>query len=516
VTSSKLQTIAAALSLGLALTAAAQSDPAHMPAIAHIDPRFQSYNVEMVEIIGGRFWKPYASVSPKPQTGSGTLGGIDPNLFEQRTPIDLTNPELSKLASALGPAYIRVSGSWANNVFFQDSDAPAPAQPPTGFGGTLTRPEWKRVLDFSRAVNAKLVTSFAVSTGVRDANGVWTPTQAQAFVTATHQLGGSIAAAEFFNEPNLAVIADVPKGYDGKAYARDYAVFHDFLRKASPQTTILGPSGTGEGLPIASMKLIPSEDMLKAMGPNSVDVFSYHFYGTVSQRCAANRIGAGTTPEAALTEDWLSRTSTVEAFYAHLRDQYEPGKPMWLTEVGQTACGGDRWASTFLDTFRYLDQLGRLAQANVQVVMHNTLAASDYGLLDERTLTPRPNYWAALLWHRTMGTTVLNPGPAPSPTVHLYAQCTVNQPGSVTLLAINLSRTDPAHLHLDQPAQRYTLTAPELESHEALLNNHPLTLTATGDLPSLTAIPEPSGSATLPPASLTFFVIPAARNRVCK
>jgi len=55
---------------------------------------------------------------------------------------------------------------------------------------------------------------------------------------------------------------------------------------------------------------------------------------------------------------------------------------------------------TFLDTFRYLDQLGRLARADVQVVMHNTLAASDYGLLDESTLQPRPKYWGALLWRQ--------------------------------------------------------------------------------------------------------------------
>ncbi len=54
--------------------------------------------------------------------------------------------------------------------------------------------------------------------------------------------------------------------------------------------------------------------------------------------------------------------------------------------------GGNRWDSTFLDTFRYLDQLGRLARAGVQVVMHNTLAASDYGLLDETTFRPRPSY----------------------------------------------------------------------------------------------------------------------------
>ena len=83
---------------------------------------------------------------------------------------------------------------------------------------------------------------------------------------------------------------------------------------------------------------------------------------------------------------------------------------MWLTETAGAACGGDPWASTFLDTFRYLDQLGRLAKAGVQMVAHNTLAASDYGLLDEKTLRPRPSYWAALLWRRLMGTTVLDAG----------------------------------------------------------------------------------------------------------
>jgi hypothetical protein len=33
-------------------------DPAKMPAIGTVDERFQSYNIEMVEVIGGRFWKP--------------------------------------------------------------------------------------------------------------------------------------------------------------------------------------------------------------------------------------------------------------------------------------------------------------------------------------------------------------------------------------------------------------------------------------------------------------------------
>jgi len=49
------------------------------------------------------------------------------------------------------------------------------------------------------------------------------------------------------------------------------------------------------------------------------------------------------------------------AFYKSLRDEFAPGAPIWLTETADAACGGNPWGSWFLDTFRYLDQAGRLA-----------------------------------------------------------------------------------------------------------------------------------------------------------
>ena len=203
------------ITLALVLAAAsvpaiAQQNPSTMPRIATVDPRFQSYNVEMVEVIGGRFWKPYASKGASVAPPSSTPGGIDPALFELRTPIDLSNPRLRKLAAALGPAYIRVSGTWANTVFFQDSDTPAPAAPPEGFGGVLTRAEWKGVVDFSKAVDAKIVTSFSTGMGVRDGAGVWTPVEAAKFLNYTKSIGGTIAAAEFMNEPTFVTAAGVP------------------------------------------------------------------------------------------------------------------------------------------------------------------------------------------------------------------------------------------------------------------------------------------------------------------
>jgi heparanase len=78
------------------------------------------------------------------------------------------------------------------------------------------------------------------------------------------------------------------------------------------------------------------------------------------------------------------------------------------------------------------------------LVIHNTLASSDYGLLDQKTLKPRPNYWGALLWRRLMGTTVLDSGVEIAEGRHVYAHCLRGPPGGVTLLVINNSRTDTA------------------------------------------------------------------------
>src|SRR4051812_43627598 len=84
---------------------------ARLPRIATVDGRYQSYNLEIAQVIGG----------------------------QDATRVDPSRPRLRKLALALGPAYVRVSGTSANLR------------------------EWKGVVDFARAVDAKIVTSFAVN-----------------------------------------------------------------------------------------------------------------------------------------------------------------------------------------------------------------------------------------------------------------------------------------------------------------------------------------------------------------
>ena len=500
-------------------------DPAKMARLATVDPRFASYNVEMVEVTGGRFWKPYTSAStlpgasstPSPQNPNQQVGE-NASLFEYRPPLDLTNVRLRKLAAELGPSYVRVSGSWANSTYFQNDDHSAMKEPPKGFKGVLTRAEWKGVVDFSHAVDAKIVTSVAVSAGVRDANGSWIPDQAKALFDYTRSVGGTIIAAEFMNEPTFPGPNGAPPGYDAEAFARDIKAFQPFLRKESPETIFLGPGSVGEGVSLMPggapqsmrMKLLETPDLMKVTPP-VFDAFSYHFYGAVSHRCMGNL-----KLEQALTADWLDRTDTVEAFYAAIRDQYLHGKPMWLTETAEAACGGDQLAREFVDTFRFLNQFGTLAQRGVQVVLHNTLASSDYGLLDENSFEPRPDYWAALLWKRTMGPVVLDPGSPKDQALRIYAHCSAAKQGGVTILALNTDSKNEQMLTLPSSGERYTLTAPELTSASVMLNGMELKAAPDGSVAPIHGEHFKPGTLRLAPASVTFLTLPSAGNPSCE
>ena len=502
-----------ALTVGLAvmgLGGATSLVPATMARIGTVDERYQSYNVEMIEVTGGKFWRPYGAKTDTP-------AGMNPDLYQYRPPIDLYSARLRKLAAGLGPAYVRVSGTWANTTYFPEPDK-APDAPPSGFSGVLTRQQWKGVVDFARAADARIVTSFATSPGTRDAAGAWTPDQARRLLEYTNSLGGRVAAAEFMNEPNFAAMGGAPAGYDAAAYGRDFKVFHAFVKRAAPGLVILGPGSVGErtsGGFGSVPRMIDTRDLLVAAGPG-VDAFSYHHYGAVSQRCAGAGAAMTTSPEAALSEDWLSRTDATLAFYRSLRDEFEPGKPMWLTETADAACGGNPWASSFLDTFRYLDQLGRLARQGVQVVAHNTLVASDYGLLAEGDLTPKPKYWGALLWRKLMGTTVLDSGVPLRAGLHAYAHCLRGTSGGVALLVINTDEAASPTLTLPTKAERYSLTAANPLSRQVQLNGTDLALGSNEDLPRLVGVPIPAGDLTLPRATITFLAVPGAGNRSCR
>ena len=494
---------------GLALSAvlsvsvqAAPIDPLTLRKVATVDPRFQSYNVEMVEVTGGRFWKPYRLGPPKDAD----------DRYAYRPPVDLANARLRRLAGALGPVYIRISGTWASATYIAARDSVAA---PSGFTTVLTPTQWRGVAAFAKAVGGEVVLSSPTSPGTRDTAGVWQSGQLEALLRQSREMGIPVAAVAFMNEPNLIGGTGAPKDYGIAEYARDYTRFASAVRRVAPRAKLLGPGAVGgknlDAIAAAGgLRTLPARDLIAATR-HAVDVYNYHHYGSVSQRCATSGPLSTTLPDA-LDPAWLARTEDTFRFHAGLRAAHAPRAPIWVTETAQAACGGSPWAATFADTPRYVDQLGRLARLGVKAVFHNTLAASDYALLDERDFAPRPNYWAALLWARLADPRVLDL-PSPAPTLRTYAHCLKDVRGGVMLVAINLENERQA-LAFGGKGLAYSLGGADAGKGVAL-NGNRLALDESDRLPAMPGCTV-AGAAEVEPGGVTFVALPRAGNRACR
>jgi hypothetical protein len=147
--------------------------------------------------------------------------------------------------------------------------------------------------------------------------------------------------------------------------------------------------------------------------------------------------------------------------------------------------------------------------------MHNTLVGSDYGLLDEVTFAPRPNYWAALLWRQLMGSVVLDARVPIQRGLHVYAHCQRRVPSGVVLLVINNDPQNSQRLVLPVSSMRFTLDAATLQDSAVRLNGAVLTADDVDRLPGRGGLPAAAGLLGFAPATITFVVIAGAGNRSC-
>ncbi len=182
-------------------------NPDRLKMIRKIDGRLVSYNIEMTEVTGGTFWKVYtpgqiAGIEEFPPLTATGLKDITAmaELMEYYPPIDLYDERLRALARALGPAWIRVSGSWATKTYY-DFDGTTGGQPPEGYQSVLTREQWTGVLDFVRTVGGRLLISVSNCAGDHPGGGPLDLSQTEKIFNFSHAYGVDIDAAEFMNEP---------------------------------------------------------------------------------------------------------------------------------------------------------------------------------------------------------------------------------------------------------------------------------------------------------------------------
>ncbi|MCX8071218.1 MAG: hypothetical protein N3C12_02025 [Candidatus Binatia bacterium] len=474
--------------------------------MAVVSERFLSFAVDLDQVVGGTFWDP--------------TGGTEQVPVE---PYDFSRPRLRALTAALAPAYLRLGGSAADRIFYDLSEAPA--EPPQRFSLVLTKAQFDAASQFATELGLGLIFTINAGPGPRDGTGRWDPRNAEELLSYALSRGYPFAALEFGNEPNLFAVRAGIAGYSAQEYARDLTIFGELRDRVAPGIPILAAGNVymrtqGENV-FGNFVFGPRMTEILPLVGGSIEGVNYHYYGAVSTRCPPS--GPRVTIESALDPDYLDGIDEAAAAVDALRDQYSPGRPVWLTETGGQSCGGQVGvADRFANTFWYLNTLARLARRGHFVVVRQTLSGSTYGLIDDVSLRPRPDYWATFLWRRLMGTRVLEP-PLISAAVpaRIYAHCQHNGPaGGVTLLVLNLSREGPltlrvADLGLQPPANVYLASSTDLASHELHLNGEPLSVATDGAPPEPTPLVLNGPTVTLPATSWAFVVFPEARVASC-
>ncbi len=144
-------------------------NPNCLKPIRKINERLVSYNIEMTEVTGGTFWKAY---TPGQIAGTEKFQGVKEvkdftstaELTQYYPPIDLYHECLRELAKKLGPAWVRVSGTWATKTYY-DFEGMTGGKAPESYASVLTREQWIGVLDFVTAVGGKLLISVSNCAG---------------------------------------------------------------------------------------------------------------------------------------------------------------------------------------------------------------------------------------------------------------------------------------------------------------------------------------------------------------
>ncbi|MDX2020889.1 MAG: glycoside hydrolase [Deltaproteobacteria bacterium] len=468
---------------------------------AEVDPRFLSVAIDMANVVGGQFWDPSRQAAAM---GTAKVPAYD---FDR--------PQLRYLASQLAPAYLRIGGTDADRVIY-DLDSRAPPAPSGSY--KLSRARWDAVNHFAADLDLRIIFTLNAGALSRNSEGRWNPETAKPLLADARAHNYPVDVWELGNELNVYPLIH-GQYLSPSGYADDMQVARWLVDEITPHARLAGPAVAfwplvGEGLPFAKRFM--------KNGGHLLDIITWHYYPQQSFRCpvATNRAHAGQV----LRPSELQDVDRWAGFVEGLRTQYGPSAQTWLGETGGAQCGGEpELSDRFGSSLWWVDELGRMARRGQRVVVRQTLSGGDYGLIDDKTLAPNPDYWASLLWRRLMGTKVLAVSAQTPSAVQAYAHCQAGAPGAVAMALVNVHPSQPIKVDLPPLGERaevYLVQADGLRAKEVALNGIPLRLAADGKLPQLhpqeLITPDGSGFALRVPAlAYAFVVLPQANATAC-
>jgi len=439
-----------------------------------LHPEFLSFTIDTSLVMGGHWWGDSRHME------KGVASDVTGKL-------DFKTERLLRLAKTLSPAMLRIGGTEADRLFYKPGKKAASEffldgryddeslhgsdqlQTLHAHEYTLKKGLWKKIHDFTASTGMSLV--FTVSAGLadRDADGVWHEDNAARLIAWSVKKKFPVAAWEFGNEVNgFPFIYGWKFRVSASQYARDFARFGHLVQSLSPESKIVGPASSvwpkiGEPNPI-----IPT--LCKSPAAVFLDALSWHWYPQQSCRgkFATRRAGPYTLLSARRADSVLRSVARYAKYLAAAKRTGSVNAPcgQWITETGHALYGGEPGVSdTFASSLWWLDTLALFALGGISRVFRQSLIGSDYGLLDQNTCEPRPDFYASFLWKKIMGERVLSfqtveDKPA---ALRLYVHASSDE-RTFSVLAVNFSRTRKQSFRLDaddaaavEPDKKYLL-----------------------------------------------------------
>ncbi|KAL5224762.1 hypothetical protein ABZP36_011401 [Zizania latifolia] len=458
--------------------------------------------------------------------------------------LDLSNKILLNAVRAFSPLKLRLGGSLQDKVVYGAGAGGRPCTPFVknasemhGFTqGCLPLHRWDELNAFFQKSGAKIVFGLNALNGrvhLSDGSmgGPWDYTNAASLIHYTASKGYKIHGWELGNElSGTGVGAQVGV----EQYAADVIALKslvDNIYRGSPsKPLVLAPGGFFDAGWFT--------ELIVKTKPNLLNVITHHIYN----------LGPGVDThliDKILNPSYLDGMASTFSNLQGILKSAGASTVAWVGEAGGAYNSGRHLVTdSFVFSFWFLDQLGMSAKYDTKSYCRQSMIGGNYGLLNTATFQPNPDYYSALLWHRLMGTKVLDATFSGTNMIRAYAHCARDSPG-ITLLLINLSgnitnqvsvTSEGTHAQTVKKHSRkvrhvpgfvqaagsmreeYHLTPKDgsLQSQVMLLNGRALVTDANGNIPRLEPVKvDTAQPIAVAPYSIVFAHIPNFSAPVC-
>ncbi|CAK9807773.1 HPSE [Anthophora quadrimaculata] len=443
--------------------------------------------------------------------------GLDTSLLRDMKSLPIKSEQFINLARHLTPAYVRIGGTSADCLYFNESQIiskkminPVDGEDISNF--TISDTDFESLYNF--ATEAKLRMIFDINVLIRTTDGSWDNTNAKDIILFAKNKNMKLDW-QLGNEPNsFHHVFNV--NITATQLANDYYKLRQLLNEMGYNKSILvGPEVNHVG-DTNHMGEHYVETFLEN-DKDSINYVTWHQYYLNGRE--------------AKIEDFIN-VSTFNYLPMQIKSMNEAiqlsGKSMWLSETS-TAYGGGapKLSDRFVAGFLWLDKLGYSATAGVNVVTRQSLFGGHYAMVGP-DLIPNPDWWISVIYKQFVSENVLDLSSTANTFLRFYAHCTpkkalLSNIPAITIYGVNINelayRVTVNGIPIYQKSAKvflYALTSDSLQSRSVKLNGKILQLQPNGNLPRFEPIIlKPTDIITVPPYSMIFIVIHGANVPAC-